>query len=86
MKQFKSLLTRDISINKWGLLLPIFVVVASYLFILFIDIVWGIDLDAISYKMEGANVPFIGLIGVVLQNLWLSGVLLLAYPHFFMKT
>lgn len=77
MKQFKSLITRDISLNKWSLLLPVIVVAVSYLFILFIDMKWGIDLDNINYNMEGAvNFPFMGLIGVVIGNIWLSGAML----------
>ncbi len=76
MKQFKSLLERDIRLNKWSLLLPVIVVLVSYMFILFIDLRWGIDLDNISYKMEGANVPFMGLVGVVIGNIWLTSALL----------
>lgn len=76
MKQFKSLLERDIRLNIWTLLLPVIVIVVSYLFILFIDLRWGIDLENISYKMEGANVPFMGLVGVVVGNIWLSSALL----------
>ncbi len=76
MKQFRSLLERDIHLNKWSLLLPVIVVLVSYLFILFIDLRWGIDLENISYQMKGANVPFMGLVGVVIGNIWLSSALL----------
>lgn len=76
MKQFKSLITRDVYLNKWSLLLPLIIVAVAYMFILFIDLRWGIDLDNISYKMSGANVPFMGLVGVVIGNIWLSGALL----------
>ncbi len=76
MKQFKSLIERDLHLNKWSLLLPVIVVAVSYLFILFIDLRWGIDLENISYKMEGANVPFMGLVGIVIGNIWLTSALL----------
>ncbi len=77
MKQFKSLLTRDIYLNKWSLLLPFIVVALCYLLIIIIDMRWGIDLANINYQMEGAkNIPFMGLIGVVIGNIWLSGALL----------
>jgi ABC-type transport system involved in multi-copper enzyme maturation permease subunit len=76
MKQFRSLLTRDIYLNKWSLLLSPIMVGICYLLILVIDLRWGINLEDISYKMQGANVPFAGLVGVVLGNIWLSGALL----------
>lgn len=76
MKQFRSLLTRDIYLNKWSLLLPVIIVALCYLLILIIDMRWGIDLDNISYSMKGANIPFMGLVGVVIGNIWLSGALL----------
>lgn len=76
MKQFKSLLTRDIYLTKWVLLLPVIIVAICYLFILFIDMKWGIDLENISYNMQGANIPFMGLVGVVIGNIWLSGALI----------
>ncbi len=76
MKQFKSLLTRDILLNKWSLLLPVIIVAVCYLFILFIELRWGIDLENINYQMKGANVPFMGLVGLVIGNIWLSGAML----------
>lgn len=76
MKQFKSLVTRDISLNRWILLMPVIAVVASYLFLFFINLKWGIDPQNISYALHTVKVPFIGLIAVVVGNIILCGILL----------
>lgn len=76
MRQFKSLLKRDIYLNKGSLLLPVLGVAICYLFLIFIHLKWGLDLGNLNYQMKGANMPFVGLIGVIIGNIMLCGSLL----------
>lgn len=76
MKQFKSLLTRDVSLNRWSLLLPVIGVAVCYIFLIIIDLRWGIDFDNVGYAMNGGGAPFNGLVGVIIGNILLCGTLL----------
>ncbi len=75
MKQFKSLLVRDVRLSKWTLILPLIVTIFLYAVIVFVDMKWGINLNSNEFNFENINIPLFGLVAVFLSNLWLYGML-----------
>ncbi|OQY39836.1 MAG: hypothetical protein B6226_01035 [Candidatus Cloacimonetes bacterium 4572_65] len=76
MKQFKSLLTRDVLLNKTALSVPLLIVALCYAIITFIALRWGLDIDEMKFDVQGVDFPFVGFVGLNIGIVWLSSILI----------